>query len=157
MEPMGAIYEPEKEIVMKNIAAVALFIASTIIAAGPASAQDHQVNANVPFNFTVGDRALPSGSYTIGTEMNSSALIGLRNWDKKVSILSLGLPDQDNRRHENVLVFHRYGNQYFLSDIRSEGSSMNIHFPTSKAEKRAKAEVEDARLSVDEPVLIALK
>jgi len=53
-------------------------------------------------------------------------------------------------------VFHKYGNQYFLSDIFSEGASMNVHFPTTKAERQAKAEVERAGVRANEPVLIAL-
>ena len=142
---------------MKNIAAVALFIVTTFIAAGTAPAQDRLVKATVPFNFKVGNSALPSGTYTIGSEMTSPNLLVIRNWGKNVAIQALGLPEQSNPRYDNTLVFHEYGNQYFLSGIHSEGASMDIHFPVTKAEKRAKAHVEEARLSVDEPVLIALK
>jgi hypothetical protein len=142
---------------MKNITAIALFIVATLIAAGPAPAQDHLVKATVPFNFSVGDHALPSGTYTISSEMTSPNLLAIRNWDKKVAILSLGQPNQDSQEYDNTLVFHKYGNQYFLSDIRSEAASMSIHFRATKAEKRARAQVEEARLSVNDPVLIALK
>jgi hypothetical protein len=142
---------------MKKISAIALFVVATFIAAGPAIAQDHQVKATVPFNFTVGDQTVPSGNYSIRSEMNSPTLIAIRNWDKKVAILSLARPNQSGQGHDNTLVFHKYGNQYFLSDIRSDSASMHIHFLTTKAEKRAKAQVEEARVSVDEPVLIALK
>jgi hypothetical protein len=68
----------------------------------------------------------------------------------------MGLPNQGNPGQDNTLVFHKYGNQYYLSEIRSEGASMNIYFPVTKAEKRARAQVEEARLFVDDPVLIAL-
>ena len=142
---------------MKNIAAIALFIAATFIAAGPATAQDHLVRATVPFNFTVGDQTLPSGTYTITSEINSPYLLALHNSDKKVFFYSLGEPDQSNPRHDNILVFHRYGNQYFLSDIRSNGTGLNLHFAPTNAEKRAKAQVDDAGLFVNDPVLIALR
>jgi hypothetical protein len=69
----------------------------------------------------------------------------------------MGQPGQSNPTNENKLMFHKYGNQYFLSDIRSGGASMNVHLPTSKAEKRAKSQVEEARLYVNDPVLIALR
>ena len=141
---------------MKNIAAIAFFIVATFTAAGPASAQDYQVKATVPFNFTVGDQTLPSGTYTIGSRMTSPNLLAIRNWDKKVNILSMGLPNEGNPGHDNTLVFHKYGNQYYLSEIRSEGASIDVRFPTTKAEKRAKARAEEARLFVDHPVLIAL-
>jgi hypothetical protein len=141
---------------MKNIAAIALFIVACLIAAGPAPAQDLSVRATVPFSFTVGDRTLPSGAYRVDYGVTSPGLIAMRNWDKKVGLLSLGQPDQNNPGHQNVLVFHRYGSQYFLSEIRSEGASMNIRFPVTKAEKRARAQVEEAGLFVNDPVLIAL-
>jgi hypothetical protein len=140
---------------MKNISAIALFVVATMIAAGPAHAQQHAVKTTIPFTFTVGDRTLPSGTYTISSGMNEDILM-IRNWDKKVAILSLGRPDQNNPRHENTLEFHKYGNQYFLSNIRTDDASMNVYFPTTKAEKRAKAQVQEAGLSVDDPVLIAL-
>ena len=71
--------------------------------------------------------------------------------------MSLAMPNQGNPGHDNTLVFHKYGNQYYLSEIRSEGASIDVRFPVTKAEKRAKSQAEEARLSVDEPVLIALK
>jgi hypothetical protein len=141
---------------MKIIATAALFLAATFVTASSAPAQDDLVKAAVPFNFTVGDRTLPSGTYTIGSRGASTNVLVLRNWDKKIAVMSLGAADENNPQGENVLVFHRYGNQYFLSDIRSTGTSMNIHFAPTKAEKRAKAEYEEARLPVNDPVLIAL-
>ena len=141
---------------MKNIATFALFIAATFFATGPVRAQDHLVKATVPFSFTVGNQTLPSGNYTISSSVASPNVLVIHNWDKKIGIMSLGRRD-DNPRGDNTLVFHKYGNQYFLSDIRTAGSSMNMHLDTTKAEKRAKAEVEEAGLFANDPVLIALK
>jgi len=154
---LAPISETQKEIVMKNIAAVALFIVATFIAAGSAPAQDRELRANVPFNFTVNDQTLPSGAYTIHSSRTSSTILEIRNWDKKVAVLSLGQSNQSDPGLDNTLVFHKYGNQYFLSSIRSEGASMYIRFPKSKTEKRAKAQVEEAGIHVNEPVLIALR
>jgi hypothetical protein len=142
---------------MKNIAAIALFVASTFIAAGSATAQDHLVKATIPFNFTVGEKALPAGTYMIGSALTSPGVLAIRSWDNKVNVLSLGQSNQGDHVQDNTLMFHKYGNQYFLSEIRSEGASMNIHFAATKAEKRAKSQVEEAGLFVNDPVLIALK
>jgi hypothetical protein len=142
---------------MKTITAVALFVAVTFAAAGSARAQDGLVNANVPFNFTVGDHALPSGTYAIRSSMPTPGALVLRNWDKKVTVISLGEPTLGNSGYGNTLVFHKYGDQYFLSDIRSMGTSVNVHFAPTKAEKQAKAQAVEAGLFVNDPVLIALK
>ena len=141
---------------MKTIAAIAFFIVATFAAADPASAQDHLLKATIPFSFTVGGQTLPSGTYTIGSGVTNPNVLAIRNWDKKVNILSMGQPNQGNSERDNTLVFHKYGNQYYLSEIRSEGASIDVRFPESKAEKRAKAQVEEAGLSVNDPVLIAL-
>jgi hypothetical protein len=140
---------------MKNFAAIALFVAATF-AAGSAPAQDHMVKATVPFNFTVGDQTLPSGTYTIGSIRPSSNLLVIRNWDKKVNVLSMGLPNESKPGHDNTLVFHKVGGHYYLSEIHSEGASIDARLPASKAEKRARAQVEEAGLFVNDPVLIAL-
>ena len=140
---------------MKNIAAIALFLAATFIAAGPASAQDHLVKATVPFSFNVGDKAMPAGTYMIRSNASSPVLLTMRNWDKKVALVSLAASTQSDTK-DDTLVFHRYGDQYFLSDIRSEGASIHVHYAPTKAEKRAKSQVEEAGLPISDPVLIAL-
>jgi hypothetical protein len=141
---------------MNRILSIALVLASTLSAAGTASAQDRRVKATVPFNFTVGDQTLPAGTYIISSTMNAPALLAVRNWDKPINILTMGRPNEGNLVSVNVLVFHKYGNQYFLSQIRSEGASMSIDFSTSKAEKKARMQVEEAGRFVNDPVLIAL-
>ena len=140
---------------MKNIAAIALFLAANLIAAGSAPAQDHLVKATVPFNFTVGDQTLPSGTYVIRSSPNTPILLTMRNWDKNVAIMSLAASTQSETK-DNTLVFHKYGDQYFLSDIRSEGASVHVHYAPTKAEMRAKSQAEEAGLAVPDRVLIAL-
>lgn len=142
---------------MKNIAAIVFFAATTLITAGSATAQDASVKATVPFNFTVGELAMPSGTYTIKASSIAPRLLMLRNWDAQVNVMSLGETTDSNPRYVDVLVFHKYGDQYFLSDIYSGGAGPNIHYPTTQAEKRAKAQAEEARLAMDNSILIALK
>jgi hypothetical protein len=139
---------------MNRIAAIALLFAATSIGAGSASAQDHQVKATIPFEFKVGRSTLPAGTYTLGSQSSSPGIINVYSRQNKVYVAALGM--QNERGKSNTLVFHHYGSQYFLSDIRTTDSSMNIHFATTKAEKRAKAETEQARLQVNDPVLLAL-
>jgi hypothetical protein len=141
---------------MKRILAIALVLASTLVTAGTSSAQDYRLKATVPFNFTVGERTLPAGTYMIGSAPTSPEILTLMNWQGGVNILAVGQPDSYNPKRANVLVFHKYGDQYFLSEIRSEGASMNIDFAVTKAEKRARTQVEEAGRFVDDPVLIAL-
>lgn len=146
---------------MNRILAIALVLASTLIAAGTSSAQQHRVKATVPFYFTVGDFTLPAGTYTIDSATNSPDVLVLRNVDRDIKIVTTGRSNQSNPQRLSALVFHQYGNQYFLSQIRSEGSSINVDFSPTKAEKKAWTRVtwNQAKLAepvVNAPVLIAL-
>jgi hypothetical protein len=138
---------------MKRILAIALVLASTLVVAGTSSAQEHRVKATVPFSFTVGD--------TIGSSANSPDVLVLRNLVKDIKVVTTGRSNQSNPQGIDALVFHMYGGHYFLSQIRSEGASMNIDFSATKAEKRAWTQVTwtQSKLAepiVNAPVLIAL-
>lgn len=142
---------------MNRISAIALIVAASFVTAGSAMAQDHRAQANVPFNFTVNGNSLPAGTYTIGTETNSPNIITITDREKNVHLLAIAMPDSNTSGETNKLVFHRYGNQYFLSEVRCSSASMNLELSTSKAEKRAKtAQTQEAGVRVDSDVLIAL-
>jgi hypothetical protein len=141
---------------MKNLTAIALFVAAGFVTAGSALAQDHKVTANVPFNFTVDGRTLPAGNYTIGNDANSPRMLTIADRKDGVAIMAITIPDSGYAA-DNKLVFHRYGNQYFLSEVRTTSGAMTCHLPTSKQEKWAKAQTQEASLRVNNDVLIALK
>jgi hypothetical protein len=142
---------------MKRIAAFALFVAATFITAGSALAQDHGVKATVPFNFTVNGSWLPAGNYTIGSDSTSANIFNITDREKSVHILAMGLTDPNYPGRSSKLVFHKYGDQYFLSEICYANSSTKVDFPLSKAEKNAKAQAQEAGLRVNNDVMIALK
>jgi hypothetical protein len=141
---------------MKRIAAIALFIAASFLTAGSAMAQDHTVMATIPFNFTVDGSLLPAGHYTLGSAATSPRILRITDWDKHVRILTVTMPNASEQRQSNVLVFHKIGNQYFLSEIRSEASSMDVRLTTSKLEKKARTETQQAGLRSSDDVIVAL-
>ena len=63
--------------VMKRIASIALFALVSFVTVGFASAQERAVKADVPFDFTVGNKLVPAGTYTI------SAVFVQRNRDSE--------------------------------------------------------------------------
>jgi len=141
---------------MKRILALALVLVSTLFVAGTSSAQEHQVKAFVPFGFTVGDFTVPAGTYTIDSAANSPDVLVLTNWDKGAKVTITGRANQGNPQRISALVFHHYGDQYFLSQIRSEGASINVDLSVTKAEKKAWGQFTVAGRVVNDPVLIAL-
>ena len=122
---------------MKRITAVALFVVASLFGVGHAFAQEeYPVRATLPFNFTVGDKVLPAGTYTILQVRDD--LIEVRNQDGSVAVLSTAYPHSDLYPQNAVLVFNRYGDQYFLSDVVGGASAVNVNLPASKFEQRAR-------------------
>jgi hypothetical protein len=141
---------------MKHITAIALFIAATFITAGKAIAQDYAVRATIPFNFTVNGSQLPAGNYTLGADVTSPRILKISDSTQHVHAMVLTMPSADEKRKANQLVFHKYGDQYFLCEIRSQ-SSINVELPTSNQEKRARAETKVAGVPVhSSEIMIAL-
>ena len=141
---------------MKHITAIALFIAASFITAGKAIAQDYAVQATIPFNFTVNGRSLPAGNYTLGSDITSPTILKIRERTQHANAMVMAMPSPTEKRKANELVFHKYGNHYFLSEIRSEQSAINVTLVTSKQEKLVRAETEQAGVRVNDNVLIAL-
>ncbi len=138
---------------MRRITAIALFAAAGILGAANALAQDCAVRANVPFDFTVGSKLLPAGSYTI-TRANNN-VIDINNWDKGTSAISSSYPNsyQASNVHP-VLVFDKYGGEYFLREVRGGLSGMNVDLPLSKSEERLRKS--EALAANNSQVLIAV-
>jgi hypothetical protein len=138
---------------MKRIHAIALLAIANFAMAGTSFAQSNGVRATVPFDFTVGDKLLPAGTYTIKEQ--SDHLIVIKNHDKPIAVLSLVNGDSNKSPNGGKLKFHRYGSQYFLSEILCDQAGMNLQVPTSKAEKRTA--LQEAKLSVRGETLVAAR
>ena len=140
---------------MKRITAIALFTLASILGAGNALAQSDEVRATVPFDFTVGNKLLPAGNYSITSVSNDG--IEIRNREKHVAVLALAFPDGNQSENGGKLVFDKYAGQYFLREILCESSdAMNVKLPSTKSEKRAR--MEEASIPNDGgQVLVAAK
>ena len=138
---------------MKRTTAIALIAMANLALAGTSFAQSYGVRATVPFDFTVGNKLLPSGTYIMERQAKNSNVIMIRSHDKPIAVLSLAHPDGNKCRNGGKLLFHRYGGQYFLSEILSGGAGMNVELPPSKAEKRA--QLQQATIKASSPTVIA--
>ncbi len=76
-----------------------------------------QVRADIPFEFIVGDKSLPAGEYAV-KPLTDNGVIAIDNRDSHASALRMTKEIAGNRKSENArLVFHRYGNRYFLAEV----------------------------------------
>lgn len=114
----------------------ALFGLCLLLASTSAYAQTVNLKVNVPFNFVVTGATLPSGEYTIRTEPDIEHALSLNGVGQNLTVLanpSLTLKG-GKRSHQTELVFSRYGDQYFLSEIWVKGESVGQKLLKSRRE-----------------------
>ncbi|MGH9615474.1 MAG: hypothetical protein ACRD28_01950 [Acidobacteriaceae bacterium] len=128
---------------MTRISAVAFFTIASILGAGSAFAQmqPKEVRATVPFDFTVGNKVLPAGTYSIARATDGTIQIQ----DRKAHVVALTLASQSSSPSAGcALNFDRRNGQNFLRGVLCQSALISINVPASKLEKRA--QVEEAKL-----------
>jgi hypothetical protein len=112
-----------------------LFLGLSLLLIGSvAYARDLNMKVNVPFDFVVNGVTLPSGEYSVqGLALGNA--ISIRKADHTAKALALGTRCQSAKTSENSkLVFHRYGNRYFLAQIWMAGDNSGQQLPKSRLE-----------------------
>jgi|EndMetStandDraft_4_1072995.scaffolds.fasta_scaffold09709_5 hypothetical protein len=98
---------------LRMTATVGLFV---LLAGLTVSAQSGTLRGYVPFDFVVGTTTMEAGTYSIALSGISGTSLAIKNGSHAVAILSSGrksdLSDKPTR-----LVFHRYGQRYFLREV----------------------------------------
>jgi hypothetical protein len=138
---------------MKRNLAVALFSIAALTGAGSALAQDQAVRSTVPFAFSVGDKQLPADTYTITS--SEPGTLTIRSSDGRFAAITTKT-NGDNPSANNKLIFTKYGNQYFLHEVRCAQVDIDALIPTSKQEKRARERAQEARLQGEEVMVAAM-
>ncbi len=87
----------------------------------------------IPFAFNVRDTTLPAGTYTV--EQYSSATVAILNDQTGKAILALSAPERWGSTEESKLVFHKYGDRYFLAELWFAGKGVGDSLPMGKLER----------------------
>jgi hypothetical protein len=124
---------------MKKQAATLLML--TLLAMpGFVNAEGRQViKAQVPFDFIVNGSVLPAGECAIEAQGNGQTHLMVSSGSHSVYVLP-NATESSAVSTETKLVFHRYGDRYFLSSISREGNNRGYALPTGKAEKEMRAQ-----------------
>lgn len=96
-------------------------------------AQSHLI-ANVPFDFTLDQKSMHSGQYDVRSVSEQVEL--LRNLDTDGSaFFAKSVRVQAQQAPDAKLVFHKYGDKYFLSQVWDGNSDTGIELLMSKHER----------------------
>ena len=96
------------------------------------------IRAKVPFDFSVGDKKLPAGEYTFGrlSGLTDNKVISVRSADASAHVFqSTFAAHVLTPKNKSTLVFHKYGDQYFLEQIWSGGEQAGSQVPESRSER----------------------
>ena len=111
-----------------------------------------KIVVQVPFEFVVGNQVVPSGEWMVQKASTDTSILVIRNNTGSVGMFSIAsLQDTKEAAGNYSLVFHKYGNSYFLSGVRVRGSRTGYRIPQSKAE----AEMRAQNVSATEEILVA--
>ena len=135
----------------RNLFGILTTLTLALLISVPLSAQTI-AKATVPFDFTVGQTKMPAGTYEFSPLAHGAILI--RDSKTTKSVLSLFNSEEPSRGDSTPkLVFHRYGDKYFLSQVSRGNGGAVMKLPTSKLEE----EVRIAGSSVPQKTVIAAK
>ena len=126
-----------------QIIALLILTASLAMAAQAQTAGRTQLRATIPFEFTVGEKMMPAGEYTIARINPSSdrTVLQLRSNDGRNSAM-IQMNDVIGKAGEKArLVFNRYGSQYYFSQAWTAADADGWQAPKSKTEMLARQEL----------------
>src|SRR5947209_9362052 len=106
-----------KRELLRGFTMLMLIIAVAFVTAvATAQGQANDMKANIPFEFSVGSQSLPEGEYRIESRSGQGDVVGLSRQDNTARAMRLTIP-KDGRSEHAKLVFHRYGDRYFLAEV----------------------------------------
>jgi hypothetical protein len=91
-----------------------------LLSAAPIHAEAAQVGCQIPFSFIVHGTTLPAGTYQASVDA-AQGLIAIRGYHTAVFTIVNYVESRDEKNP--MLVFHRYGDQYYLREIWLGGRS----------------------------------
>jgi hypothetical protein len=134
-----------------NFLGILTTMALALLISVPLSAQTI-AGVIVPFDFTVGQTQMSAGTYEINPLAHDGIVI--RNTKAAKSALSMVRSERSRNSDSGTkLVFNRYGDKYFLSQVSRGFGEGVMQLPTSKLEK----EVRIANSNVTRKVVVAAK
>jgi len=114
---------------------IALVGLGLLLATASASAQTVELKANIPFNFIVNKADLPAGTYSLKRQGTTETVMVIESTDRQTE--KMVLPHtctSPQPSTQSKLVFHRYGNRYFLSQVWTVGYYQGRELPKSPRE-----------------------
>jgi hypothetical protein len=127
---------------------VGIITVAMVTAVASANGQSMPTKANIPFEFVVGNRSLPAGAYTIRSVSSTGEALRVVNGRNSKDSAARLTVEASGKSQQAKLVFHRYGDRYFLAEVWSSPEDGRQLLP-SKEERAIRKE--RSRLAANTP------
>jgi hypothetical protein len=99
-----------------------------------------QLIANIPFEFSVGNKTMPAGEYTVSCANATSPrkVLQLRSRDGRAGVFVQTNSTIGKIQDSAKLVFNRYGDQYFFAQAWLPADNIGMQASQSRSEKFAR-------------------
>src|SRR5262249_1116454 len=115
-----------------------LLVAVPLIAPAPIKSPERIVT-QVPFKFMVGAVGMPAGEWIVQLADEKGSLLAVLKTEAKRSGFVLTPANLGKKTPNAPIVFHRYGDRYFLAELRIEDSSTVYTLQPTKLENEFRA------------------
>ena len=107
----------------------------SVLPAATAVAQNRMLAAHIPFDFQIGETPLPAGRYDLDTGVIPGAILIRRDDRRATAVVLTHAVQAKGNVTEGKLVFNRYGEEHFLSQVWTPGYSQGRELKPSKRER----------------------
>jgi hypothetical protein len=119
--------------------ATTLLLVMLIALPGLLSAQTTRtIKAQIPFEFVASGMNMSAGSYTINVSGDGQKVLSITNGRQHLFAVP-NATESLNASQATSVLFHRYGDRYFLSGIKLEGWNRGYVLPAGRVETELQA------------------
>lgn len=146
-----------KNLMLKLFALISLLVTfafASALASVSAQTPSHNITANIPFEFNVGDKTLPAGQYAVSRINSDGTQLRVRGEEESASRLTQTVIAGEPK-NQSVLVFKRYGDRYFLSQVWLAGEKAGRQMIRTSGEKAMDQELAQNKSAAETVTIIA--
>ena len=137
--------------------AMIVLVGSMAVAAKAQTSGRAQLIANIPFQFSIGNKTLPAGEYVVRAVSadSSNVVLKIQSQDGKASMM-LQMRTVEGKAQETAkLNFNRYGNHYYFAQAWIDGDNTGLEAPKSRTERATEREFAALKMATESVTVAA--
>jgi hypothetical protein len=132
-------FKLEKETLMKKHAATLLILMLAGLTGLVYAQTATTIIAQVPFDYFANGKAMLAGECRVRIENDGQPI--MRIAAERESVIALPHASESRKASANtVLIFHQYGDRYFLAGVSRQGQNVTYELPAGKLERELRAQ-----------------